>query len=85
MQLSFACLTLALLCGVKQVTRRDWSPRTVRLFEKALELGEPVAAFDRQARFGGKQVATLVLTGIQDGELPAAIPPLDWELGGVHI
>jgi hypothetical protein len=76
--ISFAWTTAALLAGRKTVTRRDWSPRWARQFHK----GDLVAAYDRQPRYGGKQVATLRLTSDPYFESTASAPEEDYEAEG---
>ena len=56
--ISFAWTTPALLAGAKTVTRREWSDGYARTFHR----GDLVAAYDRNPRAHGKQVATIELT-----------------------
>ena len=73
--ISFAWTTPALLAGRKTVTRRAWSPRWAATFKA----GELVAAYDRQPRFRGHQVATIRLTQAPYVESTAFAPEDDWE------
>lgn len=57
--ISFAWTTPALLVGRKTVTRRDWKDGWARQFAP----GELIAAYDRQARHGGHEVAMIQLVG----------------------
>jgi len=76
--ISFAWTTPALLAGEKTVTRRDWNPKHAARFKA----GELVAAYDRQARFGGKKVAIIRLTRDPYLEWSDAIPPEDYDKEG---
>lgn len=74
--ISFAWTTPALLAGQKTVTRRDWNDRYAGTFLA----GERVAAWDRQPRYGGKQVAVIQLTvaPLKQGTGAASLPKEDW-------
>lgn len=56
--MSFAWTTQALLDGKKDMTRRLWSDKYAKRFKR----DDLVVAYDRQPRFGGKQVAIIKLT-----------------------
>lgn len=56
--ISFAWTTESLLAGRKTATCREWNDRYARQFRA----GDLVAAYDRQPRFKGKQVAVIRLT-----------------------
>ena len=58
MIISFAWTTPALLAGEKTVTRREWSDNYAHRFKA----GDLVAAYDKNPRAGGKQIATIRLT-----------------------
>lgn len=66
--ISFAWTTPALVTGNKTCTRREWDDRYARRFQ----IGDLIAAYDRQPRFRGCQVATLRLTTtpVYSAELP---------------
>ena len=74
--IAFAWTTPALVTGNKTCTRRDWKETHARRFRR----GDLVAAYDRQPRHGGRQVATLRLTAtpVYSSELPEE----DWEREG---
>ena len=76
--ISFAWTTPALLAGRKTVTRREWKDRHAATFRK----GDLIAAYNRQPRFGGRQVATLRLTQDAYKESTALAPPEDFEREG---
>ena len=73
--ISFAWTTPALLAGRKSVTRRDWSDDYALRFHA----GDDVAAYDRNPRHGGRQVATIRLTADPYRESTAKVPPEDYE------
>ena len=77
-QISFAWTTAALLAGAKSVTRRDWD----RAYADAFYAGEKVAAYDRQPRYRGKQVAVIELMQRPYLEALAAMPDYDYEAEG---
>jgi hypothetical protein len=64
-----------LLARQKSVTRRDWTGPYAAKFRE----GELVQAFDRNPRFGGKQVAVIRLTQTPYLERTSAIPEEDWQ------
>jgi hypothetical protein len=76
--ISFAWTTPALLAGKKTVTRRDWNPRYAATFRS----GELVAAYDRQPRYRGKQVAVIRLTATPTLESTADAPEGDYAAEG---
>jgi len=76
--ISFAWTTPALLANRKTVTRREWSEDYARRF-KADDL---VAAYDKNPRNGGKQVATIRLTCDPYLEPPNQMPISDFEAEG---
>lgn len=76
--ISFAWTTPALLAGRKTVTRRGWADGWAAGFRA----GDLVAAYDRQPRFGGHQVATIRLTADPYKQNTALAPPDDWEAEG---
>jgi len=78
MTISFAWTTPALLAGVKTVTRRDWNPEYAARFRA----GQLVAAYDRQPRYRGRQVATIRLTQPPYRQSTADAPESDWEAEG---
>ncbi len=58
--ISFAWTSPALVAGEKTVTRREWQPNHASRFQP----GDLVAAYDRQPRFGGKQIATIRIVSV---------------------
>lgn len=64
MNISFASTTPALLAGHKSVTRRSWSSRTEKIARKVCDSGDPVMAYDKSTRNGGKPVAIIKLTSV---------------------
>ena len=76
--ISFAWTTPALLAGVKTVTRRQWDPRDASTFHA----GDLVAAYDRQPRYRGRQVAVIRLTEDVYPEPSDLAPDGDWEAEG---
>lgn len=58
MIISFAWTTDAFLANRKTETRRDWNENYAKRFKK----GDMVKAYDRQPRFGGKQIGSLQIT-----------------------
>jgi len=76
--ISFAWTTPALLAGVKTVTRRDWKATHAARHHA----GDLLAAYDRQARYGGKQVAVIRLTADPVLESTAAAPESDYQAEG---
>lgn len=56
--ISFAWTSPAVVAGVKTCTRRAWSPKHARTYHA----GDVVTAWDKQARFGGRPIATITLT-----------------------
>lgn len=68
--ISFAWTTPSLVTRNKTCTRRDWNPEYAARFLK----GDRCAAYDKQARFGGKPVGVIRLTDVPrlTGELPEA-------------
>ena len=77
-QISFAWTTPALLAGAKTCTRRDWKDSWARQFHAR----DRVAAYDRQPRYGGRQVAVIELTQDPYRESTAKAPESDWEAEG---
>jgi hypothetical protein len=73
--ISFAWTTPALLAGRKTVTRRDWSHGYALRFHA----GDDVAAYDRNPRHGGRQVATIRLTADPYRESTKAAAEEDYE------
>ena len=77
--ISFAWTTPALLCGRKTVTRRGWKDSWARGFNR----GDLVAAYDRQPRYGGQQVATIQLEEQPYKESTKLAPWSDYEAEGL--
>jgi hypothetical protein len=73
--IAFAWTTPALLAGRKTVTRREWSDDYARRFRA----GDTIAAYDRNPRHGGRQVATIRLTRDPYRESTAKAPEADYE------
>ena len=78
--ISFAWTTAALLAGRKTCTRRAWSEDYAKRFKQ----GDLVAAYDRNPRFGGKQVATIRLTRDPYLENTADMPLGDYVHEGLN-
>jgi len=76
--ISFVWTTAALVAGRKTVTRRDWTPQYAAQFRA----GDVIAAYDRQPRYGGRQVATLRLIADPYLESTADAPEEDYEREG---
>jgi hypothetical protein len=76
--IAFAWTTPALLAGRKSCTRRDWSPDYAGGFRK----GDLVAAYNRNPRHGGRQVATLRLTDDPGLSRTCDAPDSDYEAEG---
>lgn len=85
MIISFAWTTPAVALGEKCETRRDWSERTVRQFQKAAETGALVEAWDRSPRFGGKLFGHVRILEVVPGEDSRTIPLSSWEREGFHV
>jgi len=73
--IAFVWTSCALLAGRKTVTRREWDPE----YAAGFKAGDLVAAYDRQPRYGGKQIATIRLTADPVYEPMAAMPDSDYE------
>ena len=73
--ISFAWTTPALLAGRKTVTRREWSNDYARRFRA----GDLVAAYNRNPRHGGRQIATIRLTREPYRESTRSAPEEDYE------
>ena len=76
--ISFAWTTPALVAGHKRVTRRAWKDGYARSFRA----GDEVAAYDKQPRFGGKQVGVIRLVAAPYQESTARAPAEDYEAEG---
>jgi hypothetical protein len=77
--ISFAWTTPALLAGRKKVTRREWSKDYAQRFKA----GDLVAAYDKNPRNGGKQIATIRLTHDPYLERTDQMPGSDYEDEGL--
>lgn len=84
MIVSYAWTTAALVLGQKTATRRDWSPRTVALVRRAIDRGDTVAAYDKSARFGGREIAMLRPASVCS-EVASDAPYADWAAEGFHV
>lgn len=73
--ISFAWTTPALLAGRKTVTRREWSEDYAQRFHA----GDEIAAYNRNPRHGGRQVATILLTADPYRESTKQAPEEDYE------
>lgn len=76
--ISFAWTTPALLAGHKTCTRREWSERWAQQFRA----DDRVSAYDRQPRFGGRQVAVIELIEHPYRQSTGEAPDSDWEAEG---
>ncbi len=72
--ISFAWTTPALLAGRKTVTRRDWSAGYAALFAR----GDHVQAYNRNPRWGGRQVAIIRLAQDPYLESTRRVAPSDY-------
>ena len=77
-RISFVWTVEALRAGRKTVTRRAWKNQYAWTFRK----GTLVAAYDRQTRHGGHQVATIRLTADPIKDSTALAPDEDYEAEG---
>jgi hypothetical protein len=78
MIISFAWTTPQFLAGTKTVTRRDWSDRTLKQWQKAWDKGRLTHdAWDKNPRSGGKKVGQFVLTQRPYRERMADFPESD--------
>ncbi len=77
--ISFAWTTDALLAGAKTCTRREWTDD----FAKRFHAGDLVAAYNRNPRNGGKQIATIRLTRDPYPEFLADAPEDDYAAEGL--
>jgi len=78
--MSFAWTTEALLASAKTETRRDWKNGYAHKFHR----GDLVAAYNRNPKFRGEQVATILL--IEDPVRESLLDPLPagaWEAEGI--
>lgn len=76
--ISFAWTTAALLAGQKTVTRRDWKDR----WAASWHAGDLAAVYERQPRYGGRQVATIRLTQDPYKQSTRDAPEDDFEAEG---
>lgn len=82
MWISFAWTTPALLAGKKTVTRRLWDDHFAERFINAWRFRQPVIAYDKNPRNGGKPVATILLTEIPRKEPLGDITDADVQAEG---
>ena len=82
MWISFAWTTDALISLRKTCTRRNWSDDYAAKFIRAYERGEPVDAYQRNPRNGGKKMGQIRLTVRPYKELTGKFPPSDYEAEG---
>ena len=71
---SFAWTSPALVAGRKTVTRRDWNDDYARRFKA----GDLVAAYNRQPRHRGEQIATIRIVSVAKEPL-STMPDSDYE------
>lgn len=76
--ISFSWTSAALLAGRKTVTRREWSER----YAESFYVGEKIAAYDRQPRYRGKQIAVIALVQRPYRQDLAGMPDYDYEAEG---
>ena len=76
--ISFVWTMPAVLAGRKTVTRRPWKASHAKKFHE----GDLIAAYTKLPRRGGRQAATLRLTGDAYEEPTSAIPASDFEAEG---
>jgi hypothetical protein len=76
--IAFGWTCSALLVGRKTVTRRAWKDNWAQQFAD----GDLVAAYDRQARYGGHEVAMIKLVGRPHKQSTRDAPESDYEEEG---
>jgi len=80
--ISFAWTTDALLALRKTCTRRSWTDSYAARFTRAYERGEPVDAYNKNPRNGGKTVGQIRLTCAPYKQLMGNFPAADYENEG---
>jgi len=69
MILSFSLTEKEFLSGIKTETRRDWKPRTLRVWQKAWDEGRLIHdAVNRGLHRGGRRIGKLTLTARPERE-----------------
>ena len=76
--ITFAWTTPALLAGAKTTLRQPWSDTVAARFHAGAE----AAAYDRVGNSGGRQVASIRLTGAPERQAFSEIPDADYESEG---
>ena len=76
--ISFAWTTPAILARRKTCTRRQWGYEYARRWHE----GDLAAAYDRQPRYRGKQIETIILTCDPYLETTDLMPDSDYEAEG---
>ena len=76
--ISFGWTSAAFLARAKTVTRRDWKPAHVKKFKG----GTLAAAYDKDPRYGGKQIGVIQITEDVEYELMADMPDTDYQAEG---
>lgn len=78
MIISFAWTTDAFIAGRKTKTRRQWTSNYVKRFK----IGDICKAYDRQPRFGGKQIGLIQLLKDPYWQHISDMPDSDFEAEG---
>lgn len=78
MIISFAWTTDSFLANRKDVTRRTWTPVYARRFKE----GDLCKAYDKQPRFGGKQIGVITVLRDPYWEHISLMPDSDFECEG---
>lgn len=77
MIISFAWTTDAFLANRKTVTRRKWTP----YYAKRFKVGDICKAYDKQSRFGGKQIGLIKIMSLTYEDIKT-MPNHDYENEG---
>lgn len=77
MIISFAWTSEAFKAGRKTKTRREWTEDYANRFK----IGDICKAYDRQPRFGGKQIGELIVESLTYEDI-RLMPDSDYELEG---
>lgn len=77
MIISFAWTSESFKAGRKTKTRREWTPEYASRFR----IGDLCKAYDKQPRFGGKQIGELIVESLTYEDIDT-MPDSDYELEG---
>jgi hypothetical protein len=84
MIISFAWTTPAVVLGIKNTTRRDWTSDYFDRMVNAMNRGERLQAYDKSPRSGGKCFGTLKHVSMKL-ELTSNVPDIDWYNEGFDV